>query len=873
MKRKFTYFLALVVGSFLLISCGANRKNPIARGYHNTTTLFNWYYNGEIEWKTGVRTINEGFRVPAETYIPLLYFGDERTASGSFGNFDAAIEKAETAIMKHPGSRWEDNCRFLIGRSKFYKRNYYEAIQNFEYILKMYKKSRITDDVQFWLALTNYRIERSQQAEKILEEKLKGKKVRKKREGMIAMLKAEMLMDKEDYKGVIKTLERNKGKYKGRLSRARVYFLLGQLYADEGKLSKAYENYKKVTRINTDYNLVFAAKMRSLRLLIEQQGGVDETQQIQRALKKMIRDEKNIDYRDQIYYEMAMLDLKKSNYKGALENLRKSTAANTIDTRQKAVSYYRSGQIYFYNLYDFTNAQAYFDSAATFIEKDEPEYFEITSIGATLKDYINYKHTIHYQDSMVWLASLSPEKIEKQIDKIIQQEKQAERNRLNKENEGRYKPNDPNIVDPNRRNNKNTGSGFYFDKPDIVSTGRLEFQAIWGNRKIEDNWRRKNKSMVVATIEETDAAEVDSSLLLAYGDKAKYYKDIPKNEDQVAESNEEIKDAMFNLGQLFSQKLDQPDSALKVFNKLIKRYPGSEQSLKAKFAMFTMYKKKDPYLAGDYGDEVCKDAPGSIYCKLVRNQDVGEELNESQMAFESAYTALYTTYNNKDYETAISFSNFLLDRYAKNPEIPTVLYLRGMSFGRIGKSDSLKNIFTSIVNNFPEAEVTPIAQRTLAKMGIKNEGPIGPRDPSDVENPEEVTSYDNPKFKDFLAKPKANEKVFVVMLIDKNTVSSNDLKVALSTFNNDYFKSDKLSTSIFFYKQEKHLAYVSQFESLTDAFNYMKIALQDKKIQAFLTKPDDAMLFITPHNFKTAYGKKRFDDYSLFFQQIILPTM
>ena len=122
----------------MLISCGPQRKNFIAKGYHNTTSIFNWYYNGELVWKEGVTKINEQFKVPPEGYIPVLYYGDENTAKGSYADFDQAIEKCEMIIFKHPNSKWIDNSRYLIGRSHFYKQNYYVALQNFENVVKKY---------------------------------------------------------------------------------------------------------------------------------------------------------------------------------------------------------------------------------------------------------------------------------------------------------------------------------------------------------------------------------------------------------------------------------------------------------------------------------------------------------------------------------------------------------------------------------------------------------------------------------------------------------------------------------------------------------------------------------------------------------------
>ena len=169
MRLKNTLFPAFILLLLIGTSCGSQRKNPISKAYHNTTSHFNWYYNAERVWKEGVTEINSKFRVPAEGFIGLQYYGDENTASASFPKFDESIKKCEVIIFKHPNGKWIDNSRYLIGRNWFYKKNYYLAAQNFENVIDKYPKSKIRPDVYLWLARTYYLIDRDTEAEKIIK--------------------------------------------------------------------------------------------------------------------------------------------------------------------------------------------------------------------------------------------------------------------------------------------------------------------------------------------------------------------------------------------------------------------------------------------------------------------------------------------------------------------------------------------------------------------------------------------------------------------------------------------------------------------------------------------------------------------------------
>ena len=106
-----------------------------------------------------------------------------------------------------------------------------------------------------------------------------------------------------------------------------------------------------------------------------------------------------------------------------------------------------------------------------------------------------------------------------------------------------------------------------------------------------------------------------------------------------------------------------------------------------------------------------------------------------------------------------------------------------------------------------------------------------------------------------------------------DSIASNDLKVKVSDFNNKYYKSEKLSTSIFFYKQKQHLAYISQFKTMESGLSYIATATSDQEIMQLMSNSEDKIFFITPNNFKEAYGKQRFEDYYEFYKQVILPSL
>lgn len=833
-------------------------------------------YNGEVSWQEGVLAVNTSFKVPSEGFIPVLYYGTEEDVKSSEQNFDLAIEKCEVILVKHPNSKYVKNARFLIGRSLFYKRKFFLAIQNFEWVIKEYPDAKILPDCYIWLARTYYYNDRPTTAIKLIDEKIKKMDLTKKQKGELALLQATIELDNGEYDMATKILERNIRNQRGRLNRARVHFLLAQLYMKQGKMQRALAHFKKVTKINTDYELIFNAKLLAIRMEVGDGEGAEAKAKMQRALKRMLRDEKNMDYKDQIYYELALIDFKDDDLEAALKNLQLSVNVSTMNSRQKALSYYKAGQIYFYNMKEFALAQAKFDSAASTIDESAPEYKEIVTIGKTLGEYVDLVNTIQYQDSMLWLAGMSHNNLTRQIEKVIQEEKRKEDLKKQQERQEMFSNNaDPSFMNQFNQqggNQGNAGGGFYFNNQEQVSSGRVEFQAKWGNRKNEDNWRRKFKDLQIGRQEEEEETEeVDSALVAAYGDKAKYYKDIPQTDAEKDEAKTEVRSALFRLGQLFDKKLELPDSAIETYNKLIRRFPDSEDALKARFALYNLYSKIDPFKADAQKKYICDNHANSIYCKLIKGEDVQEELDAHLKQFESAYGALWPTYKKGDYQTVVTFSKFIIERYPDNMNIARVKYIQGLSYGEMGNLDSLKAVFMRTRDRHPDHEVTPIINRTLAKLGV-----AGQSNANVSRTPEDGPKTDpknNPKFAGFKGEIKPNEKLFVIMLVDKDAITSNELKTKISDFNTAKFSSNKLTASIFFYKDQKHLGYISQFSSVKEALLYIDMVSKDEKLKEYIGGADDMIVFVTPTNFKVAYQQKRFEDYHEFFNQVILPSI
>ncbi|MEL7339757.1 MAG: tetratricopeptide repeat protein, partial [Bacteroidota bacterium] len=580
-----------------LLSCAKEKDTASSRLYHSTTSYFNGYYNAEQIMKQVITDLETNYVFPEQGFIEVIYYGTEQEAESQKGSLQQIIEKNDAVIFKHPNGQYIDNCRFLNGQSWFYQRDYRNAMTNFDYVLSEYPESKLVPELWLWKAKTFYFDGNPEMAFSVLDEYFVNSdtfELSSALEGELGVFRTRLAIAQGEFKQAAQILESALSNIEGTERKNRASYLLGQLYASAGESARATEQFQFVARKTNDYDLSFSAKMQVAKLYAGE-GGIREDD-LYDYMETLLKDEKNIEYQDQIYYQYGKLAQDKGQATQAVDYYNKSVRASTSNNRQKALSYYELGKIYFASQ-DYDNAQAYYDSAAVSITEEAIEYKEITNIAKTLKEYITYKNTIQYQDSMLVLGEMS----QAEQDRVVNQIVALELERKRKEQEALLQSmqnNDPNfnplLNQQNQQNNRagrgTQGGTWYFDNPSAISNGKIQFQQQWGQRKNEDNWRRSQKALAFAGgNDQQENTEVDSALIEQYGDKAKYYQDIPKSDEDKALAHDKIEEALYSLAQLYSTQLNEPDSARKTYEDLLQRYPEGEYELQAHYALFKLY--------------------------------------------------------------------------------------------------------------------------------------------------------------------------------------------------------------------------------------------------------------------------------------------
>src|SRR5690606_30571109 len=147
----------------------------------------------------------------------------------------------------------------------------------------------------------------------------------------------------EDYDRMVRNLTAADRLLKKKDRRGRIYFIIGQVYQELGFEAEAYNYYKKCLSTNPEYEVDFYA-----RLYMAQVTEISRNRDVNAARKsfrKLLKDSKNKEFRDKIYYEMGIFELKQNEIDEAIHFLNRSVRSGN-NKRIQGEAYLRLGEIY-----------------------------------------------------------------------------------------------------------------------------------------------------------------------------------------------------------------------------------------------------------------------------------------------------------------------------------------------------------------------------------------------------------------------------------------------------------------------------------------------------------------------------------------------
>ena len=856
MKLIFKHIIKVFLALLLLFSagCSTKKKSWTNRYFHNTTAKYNGYFNGNESIKKGIKKLEESFVDDYTDILPVFKTGDLKKSKKTHSYMDKAIKKGSIVIQRHSIKikgkeycKWIDDNYLLVGKSYFYKGEFEDAIKTFSFIKNEYKKNEIKFDASLWLIRSLVEKKDFMSAEAELEELNSSRKFPNKLKVDLAKISADFYLQQENYTLALEHLEKIDRLIKRNNKKVRYNYIMAQLFQQENNNAAAKNKYKQVLKSNPDYEMVFNSKM---NLALSLESGSQDNQKMRKNLFKMTKDEKNKEYLDQIYFTLAEMDINNFDTISAIDNYRLS-ALNSIDNNtQKSLSFLALAKID-YNRSQYKYSKINYDSTLFYMNEDFREYEVVKVKHEVLKDLVFHLDVISLQDSLQALARLPAIELSRAINLLIQAEVEREREILEDERSKQQM-----MYEGNRNGGRgdqfgsNTSGGkWYFYNPATLSFGLSEFRKKWGKRKLEDDWRRKDKKIV--NVFETDSIASDSINLVTENKKDPnyYLEKLPKTQEALEKSNETIKESIYQAGVIYKNGLKEYNKSSALFMSLLSRFPDDKSY--AALAYYNVY-VNHLEVERDQEAEVMKNLllhnfPNSVYAQLLTNPNFQDQLIDLMNEDELAYQLAYDLYLSRDYIQVIEKCNLATD----DTYLSKYLFLQALSFSALNNIPECIGMLNKIVsiNNDPS-----VVKEAIYLLEAIN-------DPEKMKKANEQAMTDSP----YLFR--SRNKHMSLFILPKEGVDINYLKTLISDYHSNDLENEIFEISAMLMGSEKHLLMIKTFDSSADVVTYNQLIMKDAGIINQLNKSDYKVMAISFENFKEFYKNKDIEGYYNFFKK------
>ncbi len=879
-KRYSVAGLFFVFTTLLFIGACSTKKNTFTRrAYHNLTSHYNVYWNGMDNLRQGVKEFESGVKDNYSLILPVYNFGDKAAAGKMSQYADLSIKKASKTINKHSMVfnrkeyvKWIDDSYFLIGKSYFYKQDYPMSRRTFEFVIKTYNTSELKYDAMLWLALSNIQIGDFNRAEPLLDmiqSKIKVGEAPEKFETDLNLIYGQFYILQKNYESAVPYLEHALELKPMAVVRTRCMYILGQIYQRNGDLENATLMYKAVIKRGPSFEMEFNAKI-NLAQCYDATSGNREF--IIKKLTRMLKDDKNKELLDQVYYSLAQVSLRDADTASAVNYLKKSVTTSKSNNYQKAISALELADIYF-KIPDYARAQAYYDSTMQFLPKDFPNYNDLKKKTEILTDLVKNLQEISMQDSLQRLASMSEDRRMRVIDNIIQQVVAEE---IRKKMEEEERKSNQNLFGPTVESVTTPKEGrWYFYNPSTLANGFSNFVRKWGRRVLEDNWFLSDKSLgTFASAETADTAgmmEPDSAgkntnlpgIKKSKNPKERdfYLQNIPFTAEQLTASNNRIVQAFYNAGFIYAENLYDYGRAIETFETLQERYPENMYKVPTDYELYQLYSKLENKPRSDaYKNRILTKFPETDYARLLINPNYYIELTSKQSEASKLYEETFRAFTNQQYymvinNAAIARNNFKADTAL----MPKFEYLRGLALGKIEVVDSLAAVMYQIIKEYPKSPVRPMAQNVLNFLGNQKNSQGQPI-------VTDSTTLLSPGMK--LYKYDPNAVHFYALVINGDQVDVNALKIKITDFNAKFYDLENLQVNSIIFNDNQQIMTVNNFESAEKSINYLINIRESKYIFTKLETTGNYFDFvISAENYPILYRNKDISQYIRFFEK------
>ena len=878
LKRLFP-FAALALLLFAAAGCSNTRDGRAYRVYHNLHAHYNGFFYATEAMEEADETMYAEYEENWDEILPIFIPVDEQNAQAVYPLMERAIEKCTRVVDKHtmqPSSRdrkdlkwpelnkWIDDNYDIIGRAHLIKGDAMKAEEVFQYLIRTLDYDDAQAWANAWLGRTYMAMNDQVRANTALMKAVSFDDVKdENRLAFAHLVYAAYYLQYDQIESACTQLEAAIDHTPKKRDRARNLFILAQCLEASGRSEEAIERYKEVVDLRTPYELEFYAKIKQA-MAYDRRGGNSEP--IVELLNDMLEDRKNELYQDQIFFALAELSLEERRRDEGYSYLFQSLEVNDENQRQRMKSYLRLGDLFMEDL-NYVSAQAYYDSAVTYMDEEEGRFEEVSGLAENLTSLVGHLQTIDQQDSLLALCDLEPGELDDRIAEIIaDMEAEAEAARLAAEE----------AAAAELAAAGDGGAGMFWPyNGQLRLQGRRNFQEYWGDRPLEDHWRRSQKTGISFTNEQELAAvetEVQATENTGIPTAEELLAGLPCEPAERDSSLSLIAEAYYLAGVDYKEKLNDPENAIDSWETLVDRFEDSDFHPTTYYQLYRTYLQREveenyqnPFCgtcnSAYWSDLVLSKYPGSEWAILIENPEFADEEEMRREDDRAEYEAFLMRYYQKDYQQVLLDITPVIENEPENYFACQYRLLRAQCIGGLssrtgGDRTSYFEALYAVVDSCPESEEGEFALSLLTQLGGLRKGVEEEKEP--------VAEEESP----FAWKPYLEHYFGMIVPVGRGDVEA--LKATIADFNREYFLSQNLRVTANLIDRNHQIILVKSFKKQVNALDFFRVFVGNREELIELNSSGYDQFVITSENYVELFKSKDIEGYMQFFEETYL---
>ena len=903
--------------------CSTHKNTARSRWWQSFTAKYNTYYNGSQAFIDGNLEKEKGNKDNYTELIPLYTVGNKESRSIGGGQYDRAIEKMEKTIKQHSikaRPEWNKSRRktakdrewlsrkeynpflwkawLLMGKAQFQKGEFDEAAATFSYMSRLYQTQPMQNSLaRAWLAKCYLELDWVYDAEDVIRNMSRDSIHYRAQRDWDATY-ADYYLHTGELDKAAGYLRKVIGHEKRKTQKAREWFLMGQIQTALGHRDEAYRAYQRVVRQNPPYELEFNARIAQTEVMAQ-----GNSRKMISRLRRMAANDNNKDYLDQVYYAIGNIYLTQRDTTRAIAAYEQGNEKGTRSGIEKGVLLLQLGNLY-WEKEKYADAQRCYGAAIGMLDKERPDYPELSARSKMLDELVPHTEAIHLQDSLLELAKMPEEERNAAIDRVIETLKQKEKEERDKALEAEAEQaqqrqgavgnrNTPNRNTMQTPGQQSTGAWYFYNQI-AVNQGKQQFQQQWGRRDNADDWQRVNKTVVNMNTPETAENQEPTELVDSLGTplptdsigdkqpaqpdsvetdphKREYYlPQIPFTEEQQAASHAVIQEALFASGVIFKDKLDNLPLSRKQLLRLTSQYPDYEKMDEVWYHLFLLYSRMGNTEQADVCLQHLKAShPDSQWTTLLSDPYFAENAIFGQHIEDSLYAATYDAFKGDRYEEVGANAKLSAERFPLGQHRDKFIFIDGLGQLNNGDANYCLDQMKLVVEKYPQSEVSPIAGMII--KGVQEGRPLhgGKFDLGDVWSRRDITlmaTADSTRSDTLSAERNTN---FLFMLVyQPDSVDERQLLYEMARYNFTNFMVRNFDIQTDGETAIRRML-ISGFLSYDEALQYARQLYGDEHMAEWL-RPCRSLV-ISEQNLALIGIRFSYDDYQKFYEATFLP--